>query len=349
MKGISHKYIAKFLLLFVLIALGGCVKNEVKVDFQLPKNVNDAYKMIYYASDPAKGWFVETVAAVQQGKVQMICATRNPTIVFIMESGSVPRAAFYAERGDKIKITGDSSDPFSWQISGNKLTEEWSQWRLDSRSSLASGDPKKINKAVSDYVKKNPDKPLSTLLLLIYYDRRADEATFHKLWKLLEGKALEPKWMQLVSRSDLLKDAPVFTDKLNSIILHTYGNGVDTLMLGKKPMLLYFWREGDAERNEGIGILKDLAKEFPDSAARVIADVCFDPDSIAWQSAVRRDSLVKVVRGWNFRGETDSVMMRAGVGRTPWFIVFDSKGKEKYAGDDPHDADSIFRKVISDE
>ena len=165
MKGISHKYIAKFLLLFVLIALGGCVKNEVKVDFQLPKNVNDAYKMIYYASDPAKGWFVETVAAVQQGKVQMICATRNPTIVFIMESGSVPRAAFYAERGDKIKISGDSSDPFSWQISGNKLTEEWSQWRLDSRSSLASGDPKKINKAVGDYVKKNPvDSPPADIL-----------------------------------------------------------------------------------------------------------------------------------------------------------------------------------------
>lgn len=347
MKGISHKYIAKFLLLFVLVALGGCVKNEIKVDFRLPSNVNDAYKMTYYASDPVKGWFVETVAAVQQGKVQMICATHNPTIVFILESGSMPRAAFYAERGDKIKITGDSSDPFSWRISGNKLTEEWSQWRLDNRTSLASRDPAKINKAVGDYVKKNPDKPLSTILLLVYYDRRADEVGFHKLWNLLTGKALEPKWMQLVSRSDMLRDAPVFSEKLSSIILHTYDNGVDTLLTGKKPMLLYFWRESDVKRNEGIGILKDLVKEFPDSGARMIADVCFDPDSIGWQSAVRRDSLKKVVRGWNFRGETDSVMMRAGVARTPWFIVFDSKGKEKYAGDNHHDADSLFREVIN--
>ncbi len=347
MRGLSHKYIVKSIFLFAILALGGCGKNEIKVEFQLPKNVNDAYRMTYYASDSEKGWFVETVAAVQQGKVQMICATRNPTIVFIMESGSLPRAAFYAERGDKIKIVGDSSDPFSWKISGNKLTEEWSRWRMDSRGSLASGDSGKINRAVGDYVKKNPDKPLSTLLLLIYYDRRADEAGFQKLWNLLKGKALEPKWMQLVSRSDLLKDAPDFTGKLNSIILHTYGNGIDTLKVGKLPMLLYFWRENDAKRNEGIEIIGNLVKEFPDSGSRMIADICFDPDSIGWQSVVRRDSLKKVVRGWNFRGETDSVMMRAGVARTPWFIIFDSKGKETYAGDSPQHADSLFRKELS--
>ncbi len=346
MKGIVRKYISVAVFLLALLASGGCVRNEIKVDFKLPENVNDAYKITYYASDPVKGWYVETVAAVQRGKVRIVCATRNPTIVFIMESGSMPRAAFYAERGDKIKITGDSRDPLSWNISGNKLTEEWSRWRLESRSALASGDPVKINRVVSNYVKKNSERPLSTLLLLIYFDRRADEAGFHELWGMLKDKALEPKWMQLVSRSDILREAPAFAGKPDTIILHTYGNGIDTLKLGQKPMLLYFWRENDPRRSESIGILGDLVKEFPDSASRVMADVCFDPDSIGWQSVIIRDSLDKVIRGWNFHGETDSVMMRAGVERTPWFIVFDARGKRTYAGDNPHRADSIFRKQL---
>ncbi len=324
----------------------GCIKNEVKVDFQLPENVNDAYKLTYYASDQEKGWFVETVAAVQRGKVEVVLATKLPTIVYIMESGSMPRAAFYAERGDKIEISGDSNDPLSWNISGNDLTEEWSKWRVANRTALASGEYPKINKAVGEYVKSNPGNPLSTILLLVYYDRRSDDSGFLKLWKLLKEKALEPKWMQLVSRSDIIRESPLSPQKIGSLILHTYGNGVDTLMMGNKPVLMFFWRGNDDKRKEGIDMIKGLVKAFPDSASRIIADISFDPDSIGWQSAVRKDSLSKVVRGWNFHGETDSLMIRSGVERTPWFIVFDSKGKEVYAGDDHEKADKKFRNLL---
>ena len=83
----------------------------------------------------------------------------------------MPKAAFYAERGDKIKITGEGSDPYSWNISGNRLTEEWNVWRLDNKTVLSSGDYSKINTAVEKYVKANQDNPLSTLLLLILFQQ----------------------------------------------------------------------------------------------------------------------------------------------------------------------------------
>lgn len=345
MAGSCHKskHIAALAAVFLL--LGACIRNEIKVGFSLPQKVNEAYKLVYYASDPVKGWFTETVVAVQQGKARHTLYTRNPSIVFIMDAGSLPRAAFYAERGDNIKITGDSGNPLSWTISGNKLTEEWSAWRASARDALSSSDPARINKAVSAYILKNPDNPLSTLLLLIYFDRREDETGFHRLWSSLKGKALEPKWIQMVGRADMLGDSPSVTRKTASIILHSSGNGVDTLGIGEKPVLLYFWREDDPHRDESIGIVKKLAASLPDSASRIMADICFDPDSVRWMAKARRDSVAGVVRGWNFKAETDSVMRRLGVTRTPWFIVFDKKGNERYAGEDETRADKVFRKI----
>lgn len=340
------KHIIKSLFLIGIIMLQGCVKNEVKVEFALPANVNDAYKMTYYASDPKKGWYVETVAAVQQGKAQLHLATRNPSLVFILDNSRIPRAVFYIERGDKIIITGDSSDPISWIIKGNDLTEEWTQWRINSRAALSSADFSKINGAVSDYVKKNPEKPLSTLLLLTYFDRRLDPVLFNKLWKTLKGKALEPKWMQLVSRSDLLAEAPLAAYELKTMLLRSMGNGVDTLRFPSVPAILYFRRDDDATRDEGVEILRGLAKDYPDSASRIIADISFDTDSMSWTARARRDSLSKIIRAWNIHAEADTDMIRMGVERTPWFVVLDAKGKRTYAGDDPHAADSLFRKAI---
>lgn len=341
----SFRHIFLILLLMPFL-LSGCIKNEIKLEFELPEQVNEAYNMTYYASDKVKGWYTETVAAVQKGKLKMILYTRNPTIVFIMGSGSIPRAAFYAERGNKIRIEGDG-DPLSWNIKGNKITEQWSEWRLDNRDALSSNDPKLINKAVVNFVRKNNDNPLSTLLLLIYYDRRYDESGFMKLWNTLKDEALKPKWMELVSRNDLLKDAPVSTQSPGTMIVHSYDNGIDTLRTGLHPTILFFWRDNDSEHNDGIALIRDLASEFPDSMRRIIADVCFDPDSLAWGSRVREDSLRKVVRAWNFHGETDSLMMRIGVNRTPWYIVVGDKGKIKYSGEDSSKAGDIFRRAAA--
>lgn len=332
---------------FLTAMLCSCVKNEVSVSFNLPTKVNDAYKMVYYASDPVKGWYTETVAAVQQGKAKVTLVTRNPSLVFIMDHGAVPRAVFYIERGDKIKISGDGANPISWNISGNEISEEWTAWRIASRTALSSADSGKINKAVADYVRKNPENPLSTLLLLTYYDRNADPDNFRLLWEKLKGKALEPKWLQLVSRADMLTETPLFPQSVDSQILHTLGNGVDTVRFGKLPAIFYFWRDTDSDRAQDIESLRTLSKDFPDSASRIISDICFDADSISWTNKARRDSTSKIIRGWQPRAETDSVIMRLGVHRTPWFIVLDKKGVRKYSGDSREDADSAFRKTLS--
>lgn len=121
----------------LLLGLCGCRKNEFKVEFSLPDNINTTYTLIYYASDPSKGWIVEQVVPVQKGRAQGTLPTRLPALVYVMASGSTtPAAVFYAERGDDFKISGDSPDPVNWTISGNKITDRLTDWRLASKGAI---------------------------------------------------------------------------------------------------------------------------------------------------------------------------------------------------------------------
>lgn len=330
----------------MLILAGACKRNEVKVTFQLPATVTDAFRMIYYASDPVKGWYIEKVGAVQGGKGEAVLPTRYPTVVFFPGSGMLPRCAFYAERGDNIKITGDSNDPWSWSVKGNKITDAWTDWRLANVKALKAGDTKAINAAVARFVAENPDKPLSAILLLVYYDRKADEAGFRKVWDKLKDEALQPKWLELVARTDLLDNMPVSKQPVDKLIVASIGNGADTLRFKGKPLMIYFWRDDDEGRSENIERFRKTAAAFGDSSARIMADISFDPDSSGWAYRIRRDTVKKAVRGWIFKGEADSVVSRLKVPGTPWFVVGDKKGKLLYEGADGVEADSIFRTLM---
>lgn len=336
---------ALVLIVLALMSLTSCIKNEVKVEVQLPPDVNDAYRLTYYASDPQKGWYAETVIPVQKGKGEVICYTRNPTIVYVMHNSNVPEAAFYAERGDKVKITGSDIDPYSWSIGGNKINEQWSEWRLKNKEALMGRDAKKINLAVTEYVNSNPDKPLAAILLLVYYDRRNDEAGFRKLWKKLKGDALSQEWAQLVAPTDLPEGMPMERQKVEEMILHTAGSGADTLTFGKKPLMLFFWRTDDSDRDENMTKLRQLRKDIPDSAKNRITDISFEMDSIYWRNSLSRDSLQGVMRAWVPTGETDSVVIRLDIPRTPYVLVYDRKGAEVYRGNDVSKAAGIFKKI----
>lgn len=328
-----------------LMVCAGCVRNEVKVEFKLPANVNDAYRIVYYASDKVKGFYMENVAAVQAGKGESVCPTRYATIGLFMQGSQPVVAGFYAERGDKIVVEGENSDPAFWKISGNKITEEWSAWCRSSRDALISRDAVKINKAVDDYVAKNPENPLSTILLLIYYDRREDPSGFRKAWKKLAGKALEPQWTTMIGSNDMMAGAPSETAKAGMMVLKSAGTGADTLRPGKVPMILYYWRRDDSGRNDDIAMLKTLAKEYPDSLKRVVADICFEPDSGIWRSSIRLDSLDHTIRAWNPMAETDSAAMSIGVTGTPRFVVIGKKGETLYNGPERAKAEDFFKKA----
>ena len=300
----------------------GCSRNKFSVTFALPEGVNAAYAISYYASDSKRGFIVETAVQVQKGVGKTELRGVNPTLLTISVGGY--RIFAFARGGNDITISSKEADPYSWDISGNKINEQWSDWRQKNRQILSRGNATEINKAVGDYVKSNPSDPLATLLLTTRYDRREDPEGFNKLWKMLKGDALKEEWISLAGAPDLITLAPrpvADFSKPLEIVVKSRGNGADTIRTGEKTVVVYCWRGHDDGRKESIDSLKRLRKAHPDSADFVIVDICFDSDSITWATPLGRDSLRHTVRAWTPLAENDSIAILLGVTRTPAFLT----------------------------
>lgn len=344
----QEKLIRTLLWVVMAAVLTGCVKNEFKVTFNVGADVNRTYTLVYYASDRTKGRLVESVVNLQKGNGEMPGMIVNPCLVYLFVSGAQsPQAVFYVERGDEIRVTGSGSDPVGWKISGNKITDALTGWRLSNKAAIEgarkAGGAAAVNSAVTAYVKAHPEDPVSTLLMLCYFDRRADEALFRRTWALLKGEAAEAKWKELTSRSDMLADVPM-ADKLPArIVLNTIATGCDTIETGRVPMIIYFAKNNVESYHSDIDTLRQLTREYRDSARRIIADISLEPDSLARWYTARGDSLHHAVRGWMPLGVSDSLAKAMGVSRVPYVIVAARGGAVLYRGDDMKTAAGKFR------
>lgn len=322
----------------VLLTLASCVKNEFRVEFKLPAGVNESYTMLYYVSDSEKGWLYDQVAVVQQGKCQMKGMTRNPTLIYVFQGAQEPGVVIYAERGDKIEITGDSSSPASWTVSGNDINETLSAWRAENRTALSARDNRKVNAAVAKYVKAHPEDPVSTILLEVYYDRSLDTAAFESLFNTLKGKAADVRWTELMSRSDLLGGFEPLKQTASPLILRTAGNGADTVGFSEQPALLYFQYNNYDARKDDVAKMKQLLKERTDSGKPQIVSVSLENDSSSWRYQARMDSLKGAVVAWMPLSFADPAAVSLGVEKAPCFIVVGKKGKILYRGSSMDDA-----------
>lgn len=328
------------------LLLGGCLKNEFDVEVSLPEKVSGHYSFLYYASDPVKGWFAEEMMMVDKGKGAVTGRTNNPSLVWIMDPSGKPAAVFYVERGDRIRITGDSENPASWRVKGNGITESLDEWRHANRASISSMDSRKVNAAVTAYVRENPSDPVSAILMAVYYDRRDDEAGFARTWKMLRDDALDKEWVDLVSRSDISTGGPWMRRVPREVVLKSVGNGVDTLRFGRKPALLYFSYVDSEGRREAVAEMRRICRKYPDSLSRIIAEISLETDSMTRIWPMRGDSLSTVVKGWMPLGPADDAAVSLGVEEVPLFIVAGKSGKEVYRGESPGEASKAFEKEM---
>lgn len=329
----------------MLLTLASCVKNEFRVEFRLPAGVNESYTMLYYVSDSEKGWLYDQVAVVQQGKCQMKGVTRNPTLIYVFQGAQEPGVVIYAERGDKIEITGDSSSPAAWTVSGNGINETLSTWRAENRTALSGRDNKRVNDAVAKYVRANPDDPVSTILLEVYYDRSIDTAGFESLSKTLKGKAADVFWTELMSRSDLIGGFEPLKQTASPLILRTAGNGADTIGFSEQPALLYFSYNNYDARKDDVSKMKQLLKERTDSGKPQIVSVSLENDSSSWRYQARMDSLKGAVVAWMPLSFADPAAVSLGIEKAPCFIVVGKKGKILHRGTSMDDAARKLRET----
>ncbi|MDE6022745.1 MAG: hypothetical protein K2G13_04505 [Muribaculaceae bacterium] len=333
------------------------MKNEFKIEFQFPKEFLGNYLVTYYAHDSRGGTWIEQTASIQDGVAFVDGITRLPTIVYITDASSdMSSIALYVERGNKIHISGDGNNMASWTVTGNKISERWSEWRKNAKSNVS--DNENIEKSIGAYVRKNPSDKLSVILMLTEWDRRSNPDGFLKLWNSIDKGTRSQELVEICGATDLL--GVEFTTKadgnltsakdpkLKKVVFRSRDNGVDTLNFNKvKGSLLYFYTENNSARKETADTIRALSKAYPDSLKRIISDIAVDTDSMTWIVAIRSDSVSGVIRAWQPKGIAEEDMVRLGIVRIPWFIVKDKDGNETYRGDDLKKATAQFRKEMT--
>ncbi len=344
----------------MLVFLTGCMKNEFNIRFEFPKDFMGNYIATYYAWSAKQGTWIESTVPVQQGKAELKCVTNRPTLVYIRDASSNSSIALFVERGDEIIISGESSDMNKWNVKGNKISEQWSDWRMKNAGILSKSRDeftKEKEKAISDFVNQHKSEELATLIMLTEWNRRDNPDGFLKLWNAIDDDAKDPQLLEMCGCTDLAgvgftvnakgNLAQTKAKKLTDIVLRSRDNGIDTLRFNKvKSSLLYFFSETNSAKEEAIDSLRVIADEFPDSTKRIISVVSMHTDSMAWINSVRRDTVKGVVNSWIPRGVSDPKMIDMGVSRTPWFMVIGKDGKSTYAGDDAKEALASFRKEM---
>ena len=329
--------------LLLMLVLSGCLRNQMTLTFDLAPNVNTPCRIVYYASAKKGGMLKESYAQITNGKGEMKLPQGYPAIMFLFSSSSNnPSAIIYAERGDKITVTGNGSDISSWNIGGNKVTEALTEWRLKNKGVLAGNNEEKLNAAVAEYVKKNPDSDAAAILLYVYFQRRGHEIEFANLFALLgKGVRNDKDLMNALSAADLLTGMVEATKVPSEIILTGSEGYADTLKIGKgtSAMLMFTGGRTDSQDKISTDSLKNfLAKRN----GKTVAELYSETDSLSWRRHLENDSVTGLRRLWMPLGIADSIAINLGVKRIPYYIILDSKGKEIYRGDNFKEASSKF-------
>lgn len=351
-RALSLHYAISLLLLLTVI-LSSCSKNEFDVKFELTPSADGTYRAIYYASDPKKGWIVENVVNIQQGKAHLTGMVYNPCIVYLCRTSNAAQGLYlYVERGDDFTISGDGSDPAAWHIDGNKLTRQLDEWRAENRDVIVKArsgreaDIASLCRAVDSFVTSHPDDPAAAIILMAYYDRGYDPGRFSALMKSLRDDAADRKWIDMMARNDMPADEPAIPAIPKSLVFATVATGCDTITPGHLPTLLYFGKASLQPYRDDIAKLRQLSRSSGDSASRIIANVSFEPDSMTRWHSVNVDSLQASVQAWVPLGLSDSQIKQLGVRRIPYLIVIDRKAKAVYSGTDTDRAIETFRSLL---
>lgn len=341
------------LLLFLTVILSSCSKNEFDVKFELTPSADGTYRAIYYASDPKKGWIVENVVNIQQGKAHLTGMVYNPCIVYLCRTSNAAQGLYlYVERGDDFTISGDGSDPAAWHVDGNKLTRQLDEWRAENHDVIVKArsgreaDIAPLCRAVDSFVTSHPDDPAAAIILMAYYDRGYDPGRFSALIKSLRDDAADRKWIDMMARNDMPADEPAIPAIPKSLVFATVATGCDTITPGHLPTLLYFGKASLQPYRDDIAKLRQLSRSSGDSASRIIANVSFEPDSMTRWHSVNVDSLQASVQAWVPLGLSDSQIKQLGVRRIPYLIVIDRKAKAIYSGTDTDRAIETFRSLL---
>lgn len=272
------------------------------------------------------------------GKFSFSGVAKNPVLVDIYTSSRTLIGSVVVKNGDNLEVNMKINEPATFVIKGNKISEELTRFNTQNSEIINNRDFAAINKAVAEYVKRNPDNPAAYYVMLTLFTPVLDNELADSLMGFLNPAGaprhdiVEAFTSTLISPADTLK-------ALSS--LRFYNMSVDSITTltfpGHKGLLLAMIGDETpgAPRDSVTQYFNRLEKRLGSNVN--IVEISLLDDTAA---SHRKVGNVKVsyVRGWMPAGLASPALEQVRPAQIPWFIVTDTLGNVTYSGNIFQDA-----------
>lgn len=315
------------------LAATSCGNNRFSIEGNLSDAGTQNLRAVYLSGDSIVSQWIPSV----DGSFKIEGNSDKLTVVYIFTSQmkQIVRAA--AKNGDKLAVSGSIADNYGITVDGTDINRSWSGFLKGHSAQFKAMETEKTDKAIAEFIRKNPESAVSTLLLTCdYSDPGSPEAI-----KLLESIADKAKPEQLTSLyGNFLTAAPA--KNVGTLSLRNDKDSLELVNTGGQTLsLIYFWSIRNDGRKENVRELKGLS----DEKRLKIIDICLDHDTLDWYATVAGDSAE-----WRhykaIGGPVDKSVCDLNVKSSPFFIVSDSTGTQIYRGTSVKDAGKTVREKL---
>ena len=238
----------------------------------------------------------------------------------------------FLDKGNKIKIKGDISNPEALTIDGNKYNQEFTVFQKD-LNELDTLSEQVLEQKAEEFIKQHHSSFVSLYLLDKYFVQK-DSPDFNKIKKLIEVMAgiLQDKLyierlnesISQAEKTEIGKYAPFFS--LSNV------KGVKITRSSedfkKKNLLINFWASwNDSVSNyRSNSELKELYKKYKKNKYIGMLGISFDVNKEQWKDAIKQDTL-----DWeqvcDFGGLNSETAKQYSVQQVPANILLSADGK----------------------
>lgn len=311
-------------LLFAVIAAAVCTacgNSAFSIEGKLTDAGTQNLRIVYQAGDSIVSQWVPAV----NGEFKVDGKASDLSVVYLYSAQMQLIAHLAVEGSDHIKIEGSIADRYNLKVTGSDINEQWNDFIRAHAADFKAMRNDRTDKAIADYIDKNPKNVVSTLLLTCDYSDISSpnaQALLKKIDKAAKPEQLLSLYSQFLNSGDLtskkVASLKLRNDQDSLVIVRTYDH---------PATILFFWRNEDSDRQTTVNSLKTLCR----GSRLQMVDICLDSDTLDWRRTIDGDS-VKWGHYKAIGGVVDKTIVDLNVKGSPYFIVADSTGTQIYRG-----------------
>lgn len=238
----------------------------------------------------------------------------------------------FLDKGNKIKIKGDISNPEALTIDGNKYNQEFTVFQKE-LNELNTLSEQVLEQKAEEFIKQHHSSFVSLYLLDKYFVQK-DSPDFNKIKKLIEVMAgiLQDKLyierlnesISQAEKTEIGKYAPFFSlPNVKGVKITRSSEDFK-----KKNLLINFWASwNDSVSNyRSNSELKELYKKYKKNKYVGMLGISFDVNKEQWKDAIKQDTL-----DWeqvcDFGGLNSETAKQYSVQQIPANILLSADGK----------------------